>query len=78
MNRWLASRWLVITVVFGGAALWLSWYLKDASAFTAIGTVGLGGGWAHNGVGRWTDRHGPPPTLVGDDVPMGSADVEDL
>jgi hypothetical protein len=48
MNRWLASRWLVLTILFGGAALWLSWYLKDGSIFTAIGTVGLGGGHATN------------------------------
>ena len=50
MNRWLASRWLVLTVLFGLAAFWLSWYLKDGSVFTAVSTVGLGGGHLTNGL----------------------------
>lgn len=48
MNRWLVSRWLVLTVVLCVAALWLSWYLRDAAPFTAVATVGLGGGHATN------------------------------
>ena len=50
MNRWLASRWLVLTIIFGLAAFWLSWYLKDGSVFTAVATVGLGGGHLTNGL----------------------------
>ena len=48
MNRWLASRWLILTILFGVAAFYLSWTLKDGSIFTAVATVGLGGGHATN------------------------------
>jgi hypothetical protein len=50
VNRWLASRWLLLTILFGIAAFWLSWYLKDGSVFTAVATVGLGGGHLTNGL----------------------------
>lgn len=49
-NRWTASRWMVLTIVLCAAALWLSWYLKDAAPFTAVATVGLGGGHLTNGL----------------------------
>ena len=50
MNRWLASRWMVLTIAFGVAAFWLSLELRDGAIFTAIGTVGLGGGHLTNGL----------------------------
>jgi len=54
MNRWLASRWLVLTVVLSAAAWVLAYLLRDAAPFTAVATVGLGGGWAHNATAKVT------------------------
>ena len=50
MNRWLASRWMILTIIFGAAAFYLSLVLKDGMIFTAIGTMGLGGGHLTNGL----------------------------
>jgi len=49
-NRWLASRWLLLTVIFGIAAFYLSMVLRDGTVFTAVATVGLGGGHLTNGL----------------------------
>ena len=46
--RWLASRWMVISVTLSGAALGLSVWLEDASPFTAIATATIALGQAKN------------------------------
>ena len=48
MNRWLASRWMIISVTLSGAALGLSVWLEDASPFTAIATATIALGQAKN------------------------------
>ena len=46
MNRWFASRWMVISTLLSLCALGLSIWLKDATPFSgvAITTIGLGQG----------------------------------
>ena len=48
MNRWLASRWMIISVTLSGAALGLSVWLEDASPFTAVATATIALGQAKN------------------------------
>lgn len=48
MNRWLASRWMVISTALSAGALWLSWSLEDASPFTAVATATIALGQAKN------------------------------
>jgi len=48
MNRWLASRWMIISVTLSGAALGLSVWLEDASVFTAVATATIALGQAKN------------------------------
>jgi len=48
MSRWLASRWMIISVTLSGAALGLSVWLEDASPFTAIATATIALGQAKN------------------------------
>jgi hypothetical protein len=48
VNRWFASRWMVISTLLSLCALGLSIWLEDASAFTAIATASIAGGQAHN------------------------------
>lgn len=48
MTRWLASRWMVISTLLSAGALWLSWYLEDASPFTAVATATIALGQAKN------------------------------
>ena len=48
MNRWFASRWMVISVTLSGAALALSLWLEDASPFTAVATATIALGQAKN------------------------------
>ena len=48
MNRWFVSRWLVISSVLSLAALALSIWLEDASAFTAIATATIALGQGKN------------------------------
>ena len=56
--KW-TSRWFLLSAVFGALGFALSWWLKDASAFTAIATVALGGGHVTN----WAERRYPQPTM---------------
>ena len=44
MNRWFASRWLVISSLLSVCALGLSIWLKDPTPFSgvAMATIGLG------------------------------------
>lgn len=42
------NRYFVLSCLFGLAAFVLSLYLKDGTAFTAVGTVALGGGHLTN------------------------------
>lgn len=65
-NRWLASRWLVLSVAFGAASFFLAvMYPEEGgiNAFTAIGTVALAGGHLTNGLrdARQEPRLPPPP-----------------
>ena len=46
--RWVASRWLIISVTLSGAALALSIWLEDASPFTAVATATIALGQAKN------------------------------
>ena len=38
MNRWFASRWMVISTLLSLCALGLSIWLKDGSAFMTVAT----------------------------------------
>lgn len=51
-SRWFASRWFVLTAMAIPLSFVLAWHLGDGGPFTAVATVGLGGGWAHNAVGK--------------------------
>jgi len=48
VSRWFASRWLVISTLLSLAALALSIWLEDASAFTAIATATIALGQGKN------------------------------
>lgn len=53
MNRWLSSRWLVLSVLFGAAAFYLAiTYPAEGGigAFTAVASVVLAGGHLTNGI----------------------------
>ena len=65
MNRWLASRWLVVGFVLSilayipanvgpNKALWIP-------VFGGIATVFIGGGMGKNAVDAWRGTGGPPP-----------------
>ena len=65
-NRWLASRWLVLSVAFGAAAFYLALTVPEhggVNAFTVIGGIALGGGHLTNGLrdSRGEPRRPPPP-----------------
>jgi len=62
VNRWLSSRWLVLSVLFGAASFYLAVSFPaegGIAAFTAIGSVVLAGGHLTNGI-RQSRGH---PTL---------------
>jgi hypothetical protein len=54
MTKW-SSRWFLMSVVLSVGAFVLSWKFGEASSFTAIATVALGGGHFTNVMER---RHG--------------------
>ena len=59
-NRWLASRWLILSVIGGLLAFYLAiTFPKDGgiTAFTAIWSVALAGGHLTNGL---RDNRGDP------------------
>ncbi|HUX15852.1 MAG TPA: hypothetical protein VMW52_05230 [Phycisphaerae bacterium] len=51
MNRWLVSRWLILSVLFGVAAFWLAVTFPaegGIGCFTAVATTALAGGHLTN------------------------------
>lgn len=53
MGRWTSSRWLVLSIVFGGCAFYLALMFPSEGgieAFTAIGSIALAGGHLTNGI----------------------------
>ena len=55
MTKW-SSRWFLMSVVLSVGAFVLSWKFGEASSFTAIATVALGGGHFTNVM----ERRNPP------------------
>jgi len=58
--RW-GSRYFLLSVLLSVGAFALSWVTSDLSAFTAIGTVALGGGHLTNVMERKALAPPPPP-----------------
>lgn len=59
-NRWMASRWLILSVVFGAAAFYLAVAHPGEGgieAFTAVASIALAGGHLTNGL---RDARGVP------------------
>ena len=59
-NRWMASRWMILSIVFGAAVFYLAiTYPGEGGieAFTAIGSIALAGGHLTNGL---RDARGVP------------------
>lgn len=52
MNRWLASRWLVVGFLLCCGAFALDWY-RDADTFASVAMAFFGLG----GVKQWRDVH---------------------
>jgi len=57
-NKYL-SRSFWIVVVFGLMGFILSWYLKEALAFTTVASVGLGGWFGGKAVEAYQTRNKP-------------------